>query len=1016
MNPIKRINTLLAIALLAICASCAGTAQAPIAATDQPEISEAPSDAQPEQVPQEAPQSPAAEPAPEPATADVLQLESITFTPDASPMPDAQTYMDAAVQGDAAAQFILQMMYRDKIGNIVYWDNHNKKSDILSDEDIHREMIRWRDISVESGNELALLSADPSIIYELSPLFSADDTFNTELNWLHEAAKRGFGNAEYILGLVYWDGIGVDKNQAKGYELLVRAAAHDVGNASYAIAMIHELNLLSDPSISRDTANKSKEKRSFFWLRKAFLQNNEDARFILTMKHADKIGIPADENQTTEDTEATRVYSESGTYHLWMKLHDYYQNQFENMICKFEYDKGEIGQLYYYSECEGEKFEINEEDEEVIYSVEDAAENSLDYKIDYKLAGKWLQTYASDLANINVRILRAQTRAITGCRGNLNQEKPFNPEVFKKIKDYEEDGGTLLPDLLNAIIAMEADEPAMTADQVLDWYKDAANKGNINALKFLGDLFNHNKKHDNDAYSDYCKLWNISYDSEKSYDYYSRGNLYYEAEKVAENAIEEAQEDNDAQSLEKWKDKLYEIRERDYIDKMNTHEYNQAGNIASVIREDAQRDNDAARAHTWALKYIEAHEKQSDAFIAETDKARSYRYANAKAQARLIAQMAKKIEDDERAIEWYKKAIAMQLQLDSTLYSGDKEEFYYELGLIYDSGSEKVQNKSTALEYYKKVMVKWNGKMWTYSADTINRETKMADLALRIGKIYEDGTDSVAPDINFAMEWYKRANEICSYADRSHKLPCNQDVTKQLLPIKKQIESLPKIDLLNEVEKQIKAEHGKKPGSFFVIKKVLNPCLKRIPQNYSSKDLKNQCTDIPQFFEESIQKAMMAIIALNLAGGTYDEDTIANTFYFLAVYKGNDTEYRKTLRTFSPVYDKLITGLPLSTYYDNEMFNIWYLRQIPYAAEEKYKTMNAADPWQYYMDRAKEMMAQNEQLNKAFGFGYPPESSGTYAPPKPMQQFRDKTTHPEWFTFDVNILFKGFKESLPQIP
>ena len=50
------------------------------------------------------------------------------------------------------------------------------------------------------------------------------------------------------------------------------------------------------------------------------------------------------------------------------------------------------------------------------------------------------------------------------------------------------------------------------------------------------------------------------------------------------------------------------------------------------------------------------------------------------------------------------------------------------------------------------------------------------------------------------------------------------------------------------------------------------------------------------------------------------------------------------------------------------MFYIWYLRQIPYAAKDVYKSLNAPLQWDEYLKQARERMAQDEQLRTAFGY------------------------------------------------
>ena len=60
---------------------------------------------------------------PNSATQDVVQDNSdvVNFVADTTPMPDMQPWLDAANQGDVAAQFVMQMMYIDKIGDVAHF-------------------------------------------------------------------------------------------------------------------------------------------------------------------------------------------------------------------------------------------------------------------------------------------------------------------------------------------------------------------------------------------------------------------------------------------------------------------------------------------------------------------------------------------------------------------------------------------------------------------------------------------------------------------------------------------------------------------------------------------------------------------------------------------------------------------------------------------------------------------------------------------------------------------------------
>ena len=206
--------------------------------------------------------------------AELLHYENITFEADNAPMPDVAPTIRAARKGDVSSQFIAHMMYRDNIGDIAQYNEGKKINRTLNLKEVHREMIRWRDAAVEANYELAILATSPSVQYEISPLFANDDELKKGINWLKKAAAHGYGNAEYILGLVYFNGVGTKKDKKQGFELLVRAASHGVINAYYDVAMIYEMGLNGD----KDTS------KSFYWLEKAAHFGSKDAIFQLSQR------------------------------------------------------------------------------------------------------------------------------------------------------------------------------------------------------------------------------------------------------------------------------------------------------------------------------------------------------------------------------------------------------------------------------------------------------------------------------------------------------------------------------------------------------------------------------------------------------------------------------------------------------------------------------------------------------------------------------------------------------------
>ena len=134
----------------------------------------------------------------------------------------------------------------------------------------------------------------------------------------------------------------------------------------------------------------------------------------------------------------------------------------------------------------------------------------------------------------------------------------------------------------------------------------------------------------------------------------------------------------------------------------------------------------------------------------EQDLEKAYAYAK-KAESQftafqLAARIAEKHFDDKnypKAIEWYQKAIE-DAEDDS------KSEYYLTLAKIYDFGPDNIQDKNKAFDNYKK-------------ATQINKlqfipTDSRIDL-IRLGALYDKGTDKLKPNKKLAIEWYKRGLE-----------------------------------------------------------------------------------------------------------------------------------------------------------------------------------------------------------------------------------------------------------------
>ena len=882
--------------------------------------------------------------------AELLQFENITFEAKTTPIPNIATIIRSAQKNkDASSMFIAHMMYRDKIGDITYYNKGKKQETELSEKELHREMIRWRDASFDANYELAILATGPSIQYETSPFYSNDNEFKNGMNWLIEAAAHGYGNAEYILGLVYFNGIGTKSNKEKGFELLVRAAAHGVINAYYAVAMIYELGL----------NGKANTEKSLYWLNKAAHFGSKDAAFILAMKYLDGIDVPKDK------TKALEIAKLDPTYHAWIKLID---EGFYHKFCIYRFDESAIA-------WSAEEYGVCADDVEIVhkndagidedkddYTLDEIAESSLNYRIDYRVAAKWLKKVAT-FDRDNAYILRAKTHHITGCRGGLDGDEYGDiilyPVDFYNGNDYD-NHPVLFQKLIIAITDYRAD-----SSKLIKTLEGTAESGDRVSIELLGQLYDQSGY--DSEYRDISRYLGIKVNHLKAFEYYEKlFNIDEENCKKSQKAkcqpddnhvvdisrklAEQYEKNGDYKAAYEWYEKAYQFSIR-------TMEYENAIYSAKLIAQISYKNNHHDVGKQWNQKIIKLYEDQYNALNQMNDKDTISKEVFIASE---LGRLYHKIGDDNMAVAWYEKALTMSHRYGKLIsYYIDIEQavkrhddILIELAKIYDSDTSTVYDSSKAVKIYKEALV--NNKA---------SSNHLYQAAIRLCEISYHSTQNsdqllAVASCKVASELYHK--EVANAMARSETTPFND---KEIQLIQTVVEGLPKLDLLNEVENQIRAEKDKDPNNFFVISNLLAYCKKVMDDDPEGGP---QCSRVDSVYSESKDKAITAITALNLASGTLNLDIIENTYYYLAIYKGKDHLYREKLRKESAVYNAFFDGEYSSYYmdmndYDAEsVFYIWFLRQIPHAAAEEFKVLKASKSWNEYLEEARTVVEQNK--------------------------------------------------------
>ncbi len=498
-----------------------------------------------------------------------MESEALQFVADSTPMPDTSEWLTAANNGDDAAAFVVHMMYRDKIGNVAHIKDGIVTDETLDENDIFREMIRWR--SKEPSGDLLFvytkLAITPSLIFsDYLKEAAGDDGSESQYSYgeattkarafLEEAAKRGYGNAEYLLGLIHWNGLGVAVDKTKAFELLLRAANHGISNAQYDIGMMYELGL----------NGKTDSEKARKWLEKAADNGNKDALFILAMKYADGIDV-AKNSEKALDYERKDL-----TYHAWLKLH--YDHVGEaNVVCSYDYDESSIKDVTADDCGDGE---------EVFYDLEDLSEEeaqkvvnerilsresrmSLPYKIDYLIARKWLERAANNVSNDQSRLLLSQIYTLSGCQGGRDVSSPETLDLaFAMIQtcvDHQTPNAKFaMAQMYHLNAPMWEYQDESNTDKrdewyrsALDWYEKAAQEDDKKACKSLAAIYN---GYDYPSLSD---ALGIEQDKKKAYEYGKKsGDANVAAYSAADNAEQAAKEGREEEAIE-WYQKAIDM-------------------------------------------------------------------------------------------------------------------------------------------------------------------------------------------------------------------------------------------------------------------------------------------------------------------------------------------------------------------------------------------------------------------------------------------------------------------------
>ena len=116
------------------------------------------------------------------------------------------------------------------------------------------------------------------------------ETPEKKIEELMKQAEEGDAGAQFSLGVMYYEGEGVPKDESRAFEWFQKAAAQGYSNAQFNLGWMYA----KGEGVSKD-ATKAVE-----WYQKAAAQGQTDAQFNLGVMYAKGEGVPKDATKAVE--------------------------------------------------------------------------------------------------------------------------------------------------------------------------------------------------------------------------------------------------------------------------------------------------------------------------------------------------------------------------------------------------------------------------------------------------------------------------------------------------------------------------------------------------------------------------------------------------------------------------------------------------------------------------------------------------------------------------------------------
>lgn len=169
----------------------------------------------------------------------------------------SKLYELSANQGFADAQYFLGRLYENGLGV----------------EQNLREAYRLYVLAAEQGDEEAkeriieIESNDPDVIGDASKIIPEINAEEFALDLIRDGAEKGMSQSQFLLGVAYLTGKGMDIDHDRALDLFTKSATQNNPKAQYMLGVVHEQGIGVEQDIDE----------AYQWYKKSALQGNDDA-------------------------------------------------------------------------------------------------------------------------------------------------------------------------------------------------------------------------------------------------------------------------------------------------------------------------------------------------------------------------------------------------------------------------------------------------------------------------------------------------------------------------------------------------------------------------------------------------------------------------------------------------------------------------------------------------------------------------------------------------------------------